>query len=81
MRERTVTSNNLIVLEAIKKFISEKGFSPTVRDLCAVLGLKSPATVHWHLRKLKSKGLIDYNENKARTITVKKRKECDEVVS
>ena len=63
-----ITNKQLIVLDYIKQFISEKGYSPTVREICTGLGLKSPATVQEHLKKLTLAGIITNNPKKSRTI-------------
>jgi DNA-binding MarR family transcriptional regulator len=63
-----LTTKQLLVLDYIKKFISSFGYSPTVREICSGLGLKSPSTVQEHLKRLVSKGIITINPNKSRTI-------------
>ena len=63
-----LTSKQLVVLDFIKMFIAEKGYSPTVREICAGLGLKSPATVHEHLKNLTNAGILVSNPTKSRTI-------------
>jgi DNA-binding transcriptional ArsR family regulator len=63
-----LTTKQLLVLDYIKKFISSFGYSPTVREICSGLGLKSPSTVQEHLKKLVNKGIITINPNKSRTI-------------
>ena len=65
-----LTDKQEIVLDIVKGYIQEHGYSPTVRELCEILGLKSPATVHFHLKRLKKKGYIDYIYNRNRTIKV-----------
>lgn len=61
-------SKQLIVLDFIKKFIAEKGYAPTIREIMAGLCLKSPSTVQSHLQKLVTYGLITIDKNKSRTI-------------
>lgn len=58
------------VLIFIKKYIVKKGYPPSVREICAGLGLSSPATVHTHLTQLELKGFINKTANKFRTIEV-----------
>jgi repressor LexA len=60
------------VLSAIKEFIKENGFAPTVREIGEIVGLSSPSSVLDNLRKLKEKGYITYIEKKSRTIKVVK---------
>ena len=56
------------VLDCIRKCIEEKGYAPTVRDICKSLGLSSPSTVHVHLNALEEKGLIKRDAHKSRSI-------------
>ena len=63
-----ITNKQLIVLDYIKQYIAEKGYSPTVREICTGLGLRSPATIQEHLKKLALAGLIVNDPRKSRTI-------------
>lgn len=62
--------NDEDILMYISDFMDQNGYSPTVRELCKETGLKSSATIHHHLKKLKEKGYIEYKENKSRTIKI-----------
>lgn len=42
----------------ICKHLDEKGFAPTVRDICSAVGLSSPASVQAHLKSLEQEGQI-----------------------
>ncbi len=63
-----ITTKQLLVLDYIKKFIASHGYSPTVREICAGLSLRSPSTVQGHLKNLMTKGILTINPNKSRTI-------------
>lgn len=63
-----MTNKQLIVLDYIKRFIAEKNYSPTVREIMNGLGLKSPSSVHDHLKNLTMCGFISYKPQKSRTI-------------
>ena len=54
-----VTKRQQAVLDCIEECIREKGYGPTVREVCQSLGLSSPSTVHVHLKALEEKGLIE----------------------
>ena len=56
------------ILTVIKKFIAEKGYAPTIRELCALCNLSSTATMFVHLKNLSAKGYISQTESKFRTI-------------
>ncbi len=45
-------------------YLQENGYPPTVREICSGVGLNSPATVHCHLKKLESAGLIHRDSKK-----------------
>lgn len=63
-----LTAKQEIILDVIKKFIAEKGYSPTIRELCKLCNLNSTATMFVHLKNLTSKGYINQDGNKFRTI-------------
>ena len=58
------------VLDCIRRSIQEKGYGPTVREICQDLGLSSPSTVHVHLNSLEEKGYIKRDPLKSRSITL-----------
>ncbi|MBO7402864.1 MAG: transcriptional repressor LexA [Lachnospiraceae bacterium] len=58
------------VLDFIKKFILEKGYPPTVRDIGIGVDLKSTASVHFHLEQLEKEGYIRKDPSKPRTIEI-----------
>lgn len=51
-------------------YIEENGYPPSVRDICASLGVKSTATVYSYLNRLKSKGLLEKSPMKKRALTI-----------
>lgn len=63
-----LTGRQETILKVIKKFIAEKGFTPTVREIGAMADLSSPATAHFHLNTLEEKGYIRRNKAKNRAI-------------
>jgi repressor LexA len=58
------------VLEAIKQYIAEHGYSPSTIELAKMLDLASPSTINHHLRSLEQDGLIRRTEGVARSIVV-----------
>lgn len=58
------------IYKAIVQYIDEKGYSPTVRELCKLTGKNSPGTVEVHLQKLKENGYITFIPNLSRTIRI-----------
>ena len=65
-----LTKSQCQVVEEIRVFIEENGYSPTIRELCEILGYKSTSTVHAHLQHLRKAGLITYEATKPRTIAI-----------
>ena len=66
------------ILNTIKKFIAEKGYAPTIRELCKLCNLNSTATMFVHLKNLTKKGYINQTESKFRTIELNVPNEFDE---
>ena len=54
----------------ILSFTNEHGYPPSVREIGAEVGLKSPSTVHFHMKGLREAGLITQAEGKTRAITI-----------
>lgn len=46
------------ILEYIKKEILNKGYPPTVRDICEAVHLKSTSSVHSHMETLEKNGYM-----------------------
>ena len=58
------------ILEYIKQEILNKGYPPTVRDICDAVGLKSTSSVHSHLESLEKNGYIRRDPTKPRAIEI-----------
>ncbi len=58
------------ILEFLNRYIEEKGYPPSVREICAAVGLKSTATVSYHLNELKRQGRIQGDSTKRRAISL-----------
>lgn len=58
------------ILAFIKQEVREKGYPPSVREICEAVSLKSTSTVHGHLQRLEKKGLLHRDEMKPRAIEV-----------
>ena len=56
------------IYDYINKTVSEKGYSPSIRDIKNELSIKSTSTVHLHLSRLEQLGLINKELGKSRTI-------------
>ena len=61
------TSNKAqMIIDYVNQFIQENGYSPSVREIGAAVGLRSTASVSYHLQALQEKGLIQAPEAKGR---------------
>lgn len=58
------------ILAFIKREIHDKGYPPSVREICGAVGLKSTSTVHGHLERLEKRGLIRRDPAKPRAIEI-----------
>ena len=56
------------ILAFMKKTIASKGYSPTVREICQALDIKSTSTVHSDIKALELKGLVRKDPAKPRTV-------------
>lgn len=56
------------IYEFMKNYVLDKGYPPSVREICEAVGLKSTSTVHGHLERLEKKGLIKRDPTKPRAI-------------
>ena len=61
------------VYEYIVQSIQDNGYAPSVREIGEALGLKSPSTVHFHVKHLEELGLIEKGAGKGRAIALKKK--------
>ena len=53
------TSNkSQMILEFVNRFVMENGYSPSVREIGAAVGLSSTASVSYHIQQLEEKGLL-----------------------
>lgn len=57
----------------ISKYVSDMGYSPTVREIGKAVGLKSSASVYNHLTQLEIEGRIATKPNSPRTIRIIKK--------
>ena len=46
------------ILEYVNEFVQENGYAPSVREIGAAVGLRSTASVSYHIQALQDKGLL-----------------------
>jgi repressor LexA len=65
-----ITAKQTEILEYIKSQILNKGYPPSVRDICEAVHLKSTSSVHAHLETLEKNGYIRRDPTKPRAIEI-----------
>ena len=65
-----LNDKQLLIYEFLKDFTSEKGYPPTVREICKAVGLKSTSSVHGNLKHLEKEGLIKRDPTKPRALEI-----------
>lgn len=64
----TLTSRQKQVLDAIRRFTSAQGYAPTIQNLMDEFGYASKNGVVCHLKALRTKGQLTWDENTARSL-------------
>ncbi|WHY58728.1 transcriptional repressor LexA [Peribacillus simplex] len=67
------------ILDFIKEEVRQKGYPPSVREIGEAVGLASSSTVHGHLSRLESKGLIRRDPTKPRAIEIMNSEEASNI--
>lgn len=65
-----ITKRQKEILDYIKVFISENGYSPTLEEIKGMFKLSAVSTVHQHINALIGKGYINKADNLARAIEI-----------
>src|ERR687891_539905 len=66
--ELSLTKRQQEIFDFIRRYSSEHGYPPTVRDTGKAIGLTSSSTVHAHLANLEKVGLLRRDPSKPRAI-------------
>lgn len=66
----TRSSKQMEIYAFIQEYIRDNGYPPSIREIGAAVHLKSPSTVHFHMRKLEEEGYIRTADGKTRSITL-----------
>ncbi len=66
---KKISAKQQRILDYISEFSLEHGYPPSVREICAEMNLRSPSTVHAHLKKLQEAGYLEPSEHKSRALT------------
>ncbi|MBC6342407.1 transcriptional repressor LexA [Lactobacillus kimbladii] len=63
-------TKQLQILRYIYETVEDRGFPPTVREICHAVDLSSTSTVHGHLSRLENKGLLIKDATKPRALEI-----------
>lgn len=58
------------VLDFMKDEVREKGYPPTVREICTALGIRSTSTVHKDIASLEKQGYLKKDPSKPRALMI-----------
>ena len=67
---KELTKRQREIFDFISRYLSRHGYPPTVREIGKAVGLHSSSTVHAHLSKLESLGVLKRDPTKPRAIEV-----------
>ena len=65
-----MTEKEFIIYKAIQEFIKNNNYSPSIRELCTILGYKSTKSIYNYLKRLKNKNYLNYEKKKKRSISI-----------
>lgn len=67
--QKPLTKRRKEVLTLILKFIAEKGYSPSLRDIASLLNTKNVSTAQYFVNELHSRGYLKKGSRRERAIT------------
>lgn len=70
MKKRELTQRQKEILDFLGGFIGQRGYPPSLREICARFGIKSPKNAAKHLSALEKKGFITRSANISRAISI-----------
>ena len=65
-----MNKRQLQIYEYIKHYISEKNYSPSIREIATAVGYSSGSCVHGHLDVMREKGYINFIDTRPRTLQI-----------
>ena len=73
-----VSDRQRAIVEYLHEYVDQHGYPPTVREIGAAVGLRSPSTVHAHLAQLERAGLLRRDPTKPRALELTDRHRADQ---
>ncbi len=74
-----LTPKQAEIYDYILRFTRDHGYPPSVREIGAAVHLKSPSTVHFHMKKLEAEGYIRKADGKTRAISLPREAVAEEL--
>ena len=68
---KKLSPKRLEILQYLTDFTEQNGYPPSIREICEAVNLRSPSTVHTHLKVLRDGGYLDKDDHKTRAISLK----------
>ncbi|WP_087066509.1 transcriptional repressor LexA [Intestinibacillus massiliensis] len=68
---KKISAKQQKILEYIAEFTAQNGYPPSVREIGAEVGLRSPSTVHAHLKTLRDLGYLEKGDHKTRALSIR----------
>jgi repressor LexA len=72
-----LTQKEKEIYRYISECLERNGYAPSVRDICAAMGIKSTSSVHEYLRRLETKGYIKKSSGKSRALSLENGKRSE----
>lgn len=66
---KNITNKQKQIYDFIVRFTADKGYPPAIREICAAVNLKSPSSVHAHIKSLQELGYITKDDRKTRALS------------
>ena len=66
----SLTPRQREILEFIRRFLTEKGYAPSLKEIGQAFSLSSSATIHKHLTALESRGALRRSKGKRRFLEI-----------
>ena len=74
-----LTPKQAEIYQFILQYTKDHGYPPAVREIGAAVNLKSPSTVHFHMKKLEAEGYIQKADGKTRAISLPREAVAEEL--
>lgn len=65
-----LTDRQLRIVEAIRAYVEENGYAPTLREIGAAVNLVSPSSVAYQLRQIAEFGALTFDPDRPRALSL-----------